>query len=116
MRVTATALREVLIFEPKVSGDDRGFFLETFNQRAFDEAIGHHVEFVQDNHSRSQCGVLRGLHYQLPPHAQGKLVRVTSGRVFDVAVDMRRSSPSFGRWVGTELTATDHRQLWIPPG
>ncbi len=100
MRVTPTALSGVLILEPKVFGDERGFFLETFNQRAFDEAVGHHVEFVQDNHSRSQRGVLRGLHYQLPPHAQGKLVRVTSGRVFDVAVDMRRGSATFGRWVG----------------
>ena len=116
MRVTPTALSGVLILEPKVFGDERGFFLETFNQRAFDEAVGHHVEFVQDNHSRSQRGVLRGLHYQLPPHAQGKLVRVTSGRVFDVAVDMRRGSATFGRWVGTELDAVDHRQLWIPAG
>ena len=116
MQITRTALPEVLILQPKVFGDERGFFLESFNQRAFDEAVGHHVEFVQDNHSRSQRGVLRGLHYQLPPHAQGKLVRVTSGRVIDVAVDMRRSSATFGRWVGTELTANDHRQLWIPPG
>jgi dTDP-4-dehydrorhamnose 3,5-epimerase len=116
MRVTPTALSGVLILEPKVFGDERGFFLESFNQRAFDEAVGHHVEFVQDNHSRSQRGVLRGLHFQLPPHAQGKLVRVTSGRVFDVAVDMRRSSATFGRWAGAELTAADHRQLWIPAG
>jgi dTDP-4-dehydrorhamnose 3,5-epimerase len=116
VRVTPTALPGVLIIEPKVFGDERGFFLETFNQRAFDEAVGHHVGFVQDNHSRSQRGVLRGLHYQLPPHAQGKLVRVTSGRVFDVAVDMRRSSTTFGRWVGTELSAAAHQQLWIPAG
>jgi dTDP-4-dehydrorhamnose 3,5-epimerase len=116
MRVVATALPGVLIFEPKVFGDQRGFFLESFNQRAFDEAVGRHVEFVQDNHSRSQRGVLRGLHYQLPPHAQGKLVRVVSGRVFDVAVDMRRGSSTFGRWVGTELGAAEHRQLWIPAG
>jgi len=116
MKVTRTALPEVLIIEPQVFGDDRGFFLESFNQRAFDAAVGEHVEFVQDNHSRSQRGVLRGLHYQLPPHAQGKLVRVVSGRVFDVAVDMRRSSANFGRWVGTELDAVEHRQLWIPAG
>lgn len=116
MRVIPTALPGVLIFEPEVFRDERGFFLESFNQRKFDEAIGEHVEFVQDNHSRSQRGVLRGLHYQLPPHAQGKLVRVVSGRVFDVAVDVRRSSATFGRWVGTELDADDHRQLWLPAG
>ena len=116
MQVSPTAIADVLLIEPKVFGDERGFFLETFNQRLFDEAVGHHVDFVQDNHSRSQRGVLRGLHYQLPPHAQGKLVRVTSGRVFDVAVDMRRGSTSFGRWVGTELSAATHQQLWIPAG
>ena len=97
MKVTPTAIAGVLILEPKVFGDERGFFMESFNQKAFDEAVGRHVEFVQDNHSRSAKGVLRGLHYQLPPHAQGKLVRVTSGRVFDVAVDVRRGSPSFGQ-------------------
>ncbi len=116
MNVTRTALPEVLIFEPKVFGDARGFFLESFSQRDFDEAVGHHVEFVQDNHSRSSRGVLRGLHYQLAPHAQGKLVRVTHGSVFDVAVDLRRSSPRFGHWVGVELTADNHRQFWVPPG
>jgi dTDP-4-dehydrorhamnose 3,5-epimerase len=116
MNVIPTALPGVLILEPKVFGDERGFFLESFNQRAFNAAVGEHVEFVQDNQSRSQRGVLRGLHYQLPPHAQRKLVRVASGRVFDVAVDMRRSSATFGRWVGTELDATEHRQLWIPAG
>ncbi|MCG3189259.1 MAG: dTDP-4-dehydrorhamnose 3,5-epimerase [Burkholderiaceae bacterium] len=116
MRITRSALPEVLILEPKVFGDERGFFLESFNQRAFDTAVGTHVEFLQDNHSHSQRGVLRGLHYQLPPHAQGKLVRVASGRVFDVAVDMRRSSATFGRWVGTELDASKRRQLWIPAG
>jgi dTDP-4-dehydrorhamnose 3,5-epimerase len=116
MKVTPTALDGVLILEPRVFGDERGFFLESFNQRVFDEAVGRHVEFVQDNHSRSQRGVLRGLHYQLPPHAQGKLVRVVSGSVFDVAVDMRRSSPTFGRWAGVELSSENHRQLWIPPG
>jgi dTDP-4-dehydrorhamnose 3,5-epimerase len=116
MNVIPTELPEVLILEPKVFGDERGFFMESFSQRAFDAAVGRHIEFVQDNHSRSARGVLRGLHYQLPPHAQGKLVRVTSGAVFDVAVDMRRSSPRFGRWVGTELSAENRRQLWIPPG
>jgi dTDP-4-dehydrorhamnose 3,5-epimerase len=116
MKVTPTALDGVLILEPRVFGDERGFFLESFNQRVFDEAVGRHVEFVQDNHSRSQRGVLRGLHYQLPPHEQGKLVRVVSGSVFDVAVDMRRSSPTFGRWAGVELSSENHRQLWIPPG
>jgi dTDP-4-dehydrorhamnose 3,5-epimerase len=116
MRVTPTDLPEVLILEPVVHGDERGFFLESFNQRAFDAAVGRHVAFVQDNHSRSRRGVLRGLHYQLPPHAQGKLVRLVRGRVFDVAVDMRRSSPRFGRWVGVELSGENHRLLWIPPG
>jgi len=116
MKVTPTALPEVLLIEPRVLADERGFFMETWNQRAFDEAVGEHVTFVQDNHSRSTRGVLRGLHYQLPPHAQGKLVRVTSGRVFDVAVDMRRSSPHFGRWAGAELSADNHRQMWIPAG
>jgi dTDP-4-dehydrorhamnose 3,5-epimerase len=116
MKVTPTTLPEVLLIEPKVFADERGFFMETWNQRAFDEAVGEHVTFVQDNHSRSTRGVLRGLHYQLPPHAQGKLVRVTSGRVFDVAVDMRKSSPRFGQWAGAELSADNHRQMWIPPG
>jgi len=116
MKVTPTAIPDVLILEPKVFGDERGFFMESFNQRAFDEAVGRHVEFVQDNHSRSAKGVLRGLHYQLPPHAQGKLVRVTQGRVFDVAVDLRRSSPTFGCWIGLELSEQNWRQLWIPPG
>jgi dTDP-4-dehydrorhamnose 3,5-epimerase len=116
MKVVPTELPEVLILEPQVFGDERGFFMESFNQREFDAAVGDHVEFVQDNHSRSAKGVLRGLHYQLPPHAQGKLVRVAAGRVFDVAVDMRRSSPRHGRWVGAELSAENHRQVWIPPG
>jgi dTDP-4-dehydrorhamnose 3,5-epimerase len=116
VQITPTALPEVLMIQPRVFSDERGFFFESFNQSAFDDAVGRHVEFVQDNHSRSQRGVLRGLHYQLPPHAQGKLVRVVSGRVFDVAVDMRRSSATFGRWVGTELDADQHRQLWIPAG
>jgi dTDP-4-dehydrorhamnose 3,5-epimerase len=116
MKVTPTELPEVLVIEPAVHGDARGFFMESFNQRGFDAAVGSHVEFVQDNHSRSARGVLRGLHYQLPPHAQGKLVRVTRGTVFDVAVDVRRSSPRFGRWAGVELSGDNHRQLWIPPG
>ena len=114
--VTRTDIDGVLILEPKVFGDARGFFLESFNQKVFDEAVGHHVDFVQDNHSRSARGVLRGLHFQLPPHAQGKLVRCVSGKVFDVAVDMRKSSANFGRWVGVELSAENQRQLWIPPG
>src|SRR5512134_1775835 len=105
MRVIPTALPGVLILEPKVFDDERGFFFESFNQSKFDAAVGEHVEFVQDNHSRSQRGVLRGLHYQLPPRAQGKLVRVVSGRVCDVAVDLRRSSTTFGRWVCTEIDA-----------
>jgi dTDP-4-dehydrorhamnose 3,5-epimerase len=116
MKVTRTAIDGVLILEPRVFGDERGFFMESYNQRAFDEALGFEARFVQDNHSCSSRGVLRGLHYQLPPHAQGKLVRVTQGSVFDVAVDIRRGSPSFGRWVGVELSGNNHRQLWLPPG
>ncbi len=116
MKVIPTDLPEVLIIEPRVFGDERGFFLESYNRRDFNEAAGGDFDFVQDNHSRSARGVLRGLHYQLPPHAQGKLVRVTAGRVFDVAVDMRRSSPQFGQWAGVELSSENHRQLWIPPG
>ena len=114
-QVTQTALPEVLILEPKVFGDDRGFFFESFNQRDFQQATGLDVQFVQDNHSKSSQGVLRGLHYQIQ-HPQGKLVRVTQGKVFDVAVDLRRSSPHFGKWVGVELSANNKRQLWIPPG
>lgn len=113
--VTATGLPEVLLVEPKVFGDERGFFLESWNQAAFDRAVGQEVRFVQDNHSRSAKGVLRGLHYQLA-RPQGKLVRVTAGRVFDVAVDMRRSSPRLGQWAGAELSADNKRQMWIPPG
>ena len=116
MRFTPTELPEVLLLEPTVHGDARGFFLESFHQRAFDAAVGATVAFVQDNHSRSAQGVLRGLHWQLPPHAQGKLVRVVRGAVWDVAVDLRRSSPRFGRWTGAELSEHNHRQLWIPPG
>jgi len=116
MKVTATALPEVLIIEPRVFGDARGFFTESWSEKVFNEAVGQPVRFVQDNHSRSASGVLRGLHFQLPPHAQGKLVRCVSGAVFDVAVDLRRSSPNFGRWQGVELSADNHRQLWVPPG
>ena len=113
--VTSTTLPEVLILEPKVFGDARGFFFESFNQRDFAQATGLELQFVQDNHSRSVKGVLRGLHYQIQ-HPQGKLVRVTQGEVFDVAVDLRRSSPNFGKWVGVTLSAENHRQLWVPPG
>lgn len=116
MKAIQTAIADVLILEPKVFGDARGFFMESFNQKVFDELVGHPVNFVQDNHSRSAKGVLRGLHFQKAPHAQGKLVRVTAGAVFDVAVDIRKDSPSFGRWVGVELSADNHRQFWIPPG
>ncbi len=116
MKVTTTAIEGLLILEPRVFGDARGFFLESYSQKVFDAALGYEVRFVQDNHSRSAKGVLRGLHYQLPPYAQGKLVRVTQGSVFDVAVDLRRNSPSFGRWVGLELSGQNHRQMWLPPG
>lgn len=115
MKVSATSIPEVLIIEPKVFGDGRGFFLESFNQHTFRQAIGLAMPFVQDNHSRSARGVLRGLHYQIR-QPQGKLVRVVRGAVFDVAVDLRRSAPTFGQWTGVELTAENHRQLWIPPG
>ncbi len=113
--VTPTALPEVLILEPKVFGDARGFFFESFNQRDFAQSTGLDVQFVQDNHSRSVKGVLRGLHYQIQ-HPQGKLVRVTQGEVFDVVVDLRRSSPNFGKWDGVLLSADNKRQLWVPPG
>jgi dTDP-4-dehydrorhamnose 3,5-epimerase len=116
MKVTKTAIEGVLILEPKVFGDARGFFFESFNQKVFNDAAGSEVAFVQDNHSRSAKGVLRGLHFQKPPHAQGKLVRVTQGSVFDVAVDIRPGSETFGQWVGVELTGQNHKQLWIPPG
>ena len=116
MKITPTALPELLILEPRVFGDTRGFFTESWNEQAFNKAVGYEVRFVQDNHSRSARGVLRGLHYQLAPHTQGKLVRVVSGAVFDVAVDLRKSSPNFGRWEGVELSADNNRQLWVPPG
>ncbi|MEQ7919893.1 dTDP-4-dehydrorhamnose 3,5-epimerase [Xanthomonas sp. WHRI 1810A] len=115
MNVTACDIPDVLIIEPDVFGDERGFFYESFNARAFAEQTGVTAQFVQDNHSRSQKGVLRGLHYQVE-HAQGKLVRVALGEVLDVAVDIRRSSPTFGQWVGIHLSAQNARQLWIPPG
>ncbi|HZV93378.1 MAG TPA: dTDP-4-dehydrorhamnose 3,5-epimerase [Caldimonas sp.] len=116
MKITTTAIDGVLVIEPRVFGDPRGFFLESFNARDFAGATGRHVEFVQDNQSRSTRGVLRGLHWQEAPHAQGKLVRVVSGAVFDVAVDIRRASPTFGRWIGVELSGDNHCQIWIEPG
>jgi dTDP-4-dehydrorhamnose 3,5-epimerase len=116
MKATRLAIPDVVLIEPKVFGDDRGFFFESFTQNRFEEAIGRKVEFVQDNHSKSEKNVLRGLHYQLPPAAQGKLVRVTQGEVFDVAVDIRKSSSSFGKWVGALLSAENKKQLWIPEG
>lgn len=116
MRVSTTSIGDVLIFTPQLFGDERGFFMESFNQQVFNEAVGYDICFVQDNHSRSSHGVLRGLHYQVPPHEQGKLVRVSQGCVFDVAVDIRRSSPTFGHWVGAELSDVNNHQMWIPPG
>lgn len=115
MKATRLAIPEVVLIEPKVFGDARGFFFESFNQKAFNEATGTDLDFVQDNHSRSSKGVLRGLHYQIK-QAQGKLVRVVRGSVFDVAVDVRKSSPTFGQWVGAELTEENQHQLWVPPG
>ena len=115
MKVTPTSIPDVLIIEPRVFGDERGFFFESYNQQAFKAACGVDAQFVQDNHSRSAQGVLRGLHYQLE-QAQGKLVRVARGAVFDVAVDIRKASATFGQWVGVELSEANHRQLWVPPG
>jgi dTDP-4-dehydrorhamnose 3,5-epimerase len=115
VKVVPTRIPDVLILEPKVYGDARGFFMESFNARAFQEATGLNVAFVQDNHSRSAKNVLRGLHYQIQ-QPQGKLVQVVRGTVFDVAVDIRKSSRTFGQWVGAELSATNHRQMWVPPG
>ena len=115
MKALPTAIPGVLVLEPRVHGDARGFFLESWNRRTFEQAVGRDVEFVQDNHSASARHVLRGLHYQVE-HAQGKLVRVVEGEVFDVAVDLRRSSPTFGRWVGERLSAANRRMLWIPEG
>ena len=116
MQASPTAIADVLVIEPRVFGDERGFFYESFNQKAFDAAVGMPVAFVQDNHSRSRRGVLRGLHYQVPPKAQGKLVRVVKGTVFDVAVDIRPDSVTYRTWVGVELSDANHKQLWIPPG
>lgn len=121
MKLSATSIPDIFIIEPRVFGDERGWFMESFNERGFHEALkalGQPVPpaFVQDNHSCSHKGVLRGLHYQLPPHAQGKLVRVVAGSVWDVAVDIRRDSPGFGKWMGVELSADNKRTLWIPPG
>ena len=115
MQAIQTAIADVLIFQPKVFGDARGFFFESFNRQVFDQAVGRHVDFVQDNHSRSSKGVLRGLHYQIQ-QPQGKLVRVVRGSVFDVAVDLRKSSRTFGQWVGVELSEENQRQLWVPVG
>ena len=115
MKVIETAIPDLLILEPKVFGDARGFFMESYNAKAFQDATGLDVNFVQDNHSRSGKGVLRGLHYQIE-QAQGKLVRVTRGSVFDAVVDLRKSSPTFGQWAGVELSEENSRQLWIPPG
>ncbi len=116
MKLVRTAIPDVIVIEPKIFNDTRGFFYESFNQQAFYEATGTNYQFVQDNHSKSSRGVLRGLHYQLSPKAQGKLVRVVQGKVWDVAVDIRNGSPTFGQWVGEELSADNHKQLWIPPG
>ncbi|EDP9826477.1 dTDP-4-dehydrorhamnose 3,5-epimerase [Salmonella enterica] len=116
MNVIKTEIPDVLIFEPKVFSDERGFFMESFNQKVFEEAVGRKIEFVQDNHSKSTKGVLRGLHYQVEPHAQGKLVRCIAGEVFDVAVDIRKDSETFGKWVGVNISSENKRQLWIPEG
>jgi dTDP-4-dehydrorhamnose 3,5-epimerase len=116
MKVTPLAIPDVLLIEPQVFVDERGFFFESFNQERFEKAISHKINFVQDNHSKSVKGALRGLHYQLTPKAQGKLVRVIQGEVFDVAVDLRQSSPTFGKWVSEILTADNKKQLWIPEG
>lgn len=115
MHATPLAISDVMVFEPKIFGDERGFFFESFNHKVFEEVLGRQVSFVQDNHSRSVKGVLRGLHYQVK-QPQGKLVRVISGEVFDVAVDLRRRSPTFGQWVGIHLSAENKKQLWIPEG
>jgi dTDP-4-dehydrorhamnose 3,5-epimerase len=116
MQATSLAIPDVVLFEPKVFGDERGFFYESFNQKIFEQATGLKREFVQDNHSKSQKGVLRGLHYQLNPMAQGKLVRVVEGEALDIAVDIRKSSPTFGQWVGAKLSADNNKQLWLPEG
>lgn len=116
MNVIKTEIPDVLIFEPKIFGDERGFFFESFNHQAFEQTIGQKIKFVQDNHSKSTKGVLRGLHFQRPPYAQGKLVRCVLGEVFDVAVDIRIHSPTYGQWIGVHLSGENKRQLWIPKG
>ncbi|WP_108649845.1 dTDP-4-dehydrorhamnose 3,5-epimerase [Dongshaea marina] len=116
MNIIKTAIPEVLVIEPPIFGDDRGFFFESFNQKQFEDVVGQSLEFVQDNHSKSSRGVLRGLHYQLAPHAQGKLVRCVAGEVFDVAVDIRQGSVTFGKWIGEHLSAENKKQMWIPAG
>lgn len=116
MKIVTTDIPDLLIIEPKVFGDDRGFFYESFNQKSWEESTGLKTRFVQDNHSRSVKGVLRGLHYQLPPAAQSKMVRCVVGEVFDVAVDIRKSSPTFGQWVGVHLSAENKKQMWLPEG
>lgn len=116
MLVIETAIRDVFILEPKFFGDERGYFFESYNQKSFCVATGHELEFVQDNHSKSLKHVLRGLHYQIAPRAQGKLVRVISGAVFDVALDIRRDSPTYGKWIGEILSSENRRQMWLPPG
>ena len=116
MKVIPLAIPDIILFEPRVFGDDRGFFFESFNQKTFEEIVGIATTFVQDNHSKSTQGVLRGLHYQLPPKAQEKLVRVIQGEIFDVVVDIRKNSSTFGQWLGEKLSADNKKQLWIPPG
>ena len=116
MKVMPLSITDVLVIEPQVFDDDRGFFFESFNQNKFEDIVGRKVNFVQDNHSKSLKGVLRGLHYQLQPKAQGKIVRVIQGEVFDVAIDIRKSSPTFGKWVGEILSADNKKQMWIPEG
>lgn len=116
MKIIDTEIPDVKIIEPKVFGDERGYFYESFNKKVFDDAVGQSIDFIQDNHSSSQYGVIRGLHYQLAPHGQGKLVRCVEGEVFDVAVDIRKSSETFGKWVGVVLSAENKKQLWIPEG
>lgn len=116
MKITETEIPDVKIIEPTIFEDERGFFFESFNHNKFEQAVGHSVNFVQDNHSKSTKGVLRGLHYQIPPQAQAKLVRVVQGKVFDVAVDIRKNSQTLGKWVGVTLSAKNKKQLWIPEG
>jgi dTDP-4-dehydrorhamnose 3,5-epimerase len=116
MKVTPLAIPDVLLIEPQVFGDDRGFFFESFNQERFEKVVGKKVNFLQDNHSKSVKGVLRGLHYQLPPKAQGKLVRVIQGEVFDIVVDIRKSSLTFGKWLGEIISSDNKKQIWIPEG